>query len=290
MFRSDLFSGKSILVTGGGSGLGKSMARRLAGLGADVVILGRRQEVLDATASEIRHETGRPVRTIGADIRNPDAVGRAMDEVFASRPLDALVNNAAASFIARTETLSHRAADAILATVLHGTLYCTLEAGRRWIAQGLPGTVLSIVSPNAETGSPYVVPSAMGKAGLLAMTKSLAVEWGPRGIRFVAIAPGSFPTPGAWRRVVPREDLAQRFETNNPLGRPGRHDELADLAAFLLSHQAGYINGECVTIDGGRWLKGAGGFSFLEDLTEAEWEALRPASKPDSARTQGSSA
>jgi NAD(P)-dependent dehydrogenase (short-subunit alcohol dehydrogenase family) len=290
MFRTDLFSGKSILVTGGGSGLGKAMATRFAGLGADVTILGRRRDVLGAAAAEIRNETGRAVQTIGADIRNPEVVARAMDDVFASRPLDALVNNAAANFVARTETLSHRAVDAVLATVLHGTLYCTLEAGKRWIARGLPGTVLSIVSPNAETGSPYVVPSAMGKAGVLAMTRSLAVEWGRRGIRFVAIAPGSFPTPGAWRRVVPREDLAKRFETNNPLGRPGRHDELADLAAFLLSDGAAYINGECVTIDGGRWLKGAGGFSFLGELTDAEWGALRPATKPDMTQAHGSNA
>jgi NAD(P)-dependent dehydrogenase (short-subunit alcohol dehydrogenase family) len=290
MFRADLFSGKSILVTGGGSGLGKAMAGRLAGLGADVIILGRRQEVLDSAASEIQRESGRAVGTISADIRNPEAVARTMDQIFSSRPLDALVNNAAANFIARTETLSHRAADAILATVLHGTLYCTLAAGRCWIARSLPGTVLSIASPNAETGSPYVVPSAMGKAGILAMTKSLAVEWGGRGIRFVAIAPGSFPTPGAWQRVVPREDLARRFETNNPMARPGRHDELADLAAFLLSDRAGYINGECVTIDGGRWLKGAAGFSFLEELTEAEWEALRPAARRDMAQTHGSNA
>lgn len=290
MFRTDLFSGKTILVTGGGSGLGKAMATRFAGLGADVTILGRRRDVLETAAAEIRNETGRAVQTIGADIRNPEVVARTMDELFASRPLDALVNNAAANFVARTETLSHRAVDAVLAAVLHGSLYCTLEAGRRWIARGLPGTVLSIVSPNAETGSPYVVPSVMGKAGVLAMTRSLAVEWGRRGIRFVAIAPGSFPTPGAWRRVVPREDLAKRFETNNPLGRPGRHDELADLAAFLLSDRAAYINGECVTIDGGRWLKGAGGFSFLEELTEAEWDALRPAAKPDTAQAHGSNA
>lgn len=276
MFQSDLFSGKTFLITGGGSGLGKSMAKRLADLGASVVILGRRQEALDQTAAEIVALSGSPVQTITTDIRDPEAVERTVAELFETVPVDGLVNNAAASFIARTETLSHRAADSIFGATLHGTFYCTLAFGKEWIKRKQRGVVLSIVSPNAETGSPYVVPSAMSKAGVLAMTKSLAVEWGGRGIRFVAIAPGSFPTPGAWRRVVPRVDLALQFETNNPLKRPGRHDELADLAAFLLSDHASYINGECVTIDGGRWLKGAAGFAFLEAMTESDWDELRP--------------
>ncbi len=284
MFRRDLFVGKSVVVTGGGTGLGKAMARRFAELGADVAILGRRRDVLEEAAAEIGAASGHPPRPVPCDIRDPDAIEAAFDAVFATQPPDVLVNNAAASFIARTETLSHRAADAVFATVLHGTFYGTLAAGKRWLAAGRRATVLSIVSPNAETGSPYVVPSAMGKAGVLAMTRSLAVEWGGRGIRFVAIAPGSFPTPGAWRRVVPREDLARRFETNNPLGRPGQHEELADLAVYLVSDRASYINGECVTIDGGRSLKGAAGFSFLEELTEAEWAALRPAADRGQAR------
>jgi NAD(P)-dependent dehydrogenase (short-subunit alcohol dehydrogenase family) len=275
MFRNDLLSGKRILVTGGGTGLGKSIARRYLELGAQVAICGRRTEVLDATAAELREATGGHVETYGCDVRDAAAIDAMMSGIWERAPLDVLVNNAAANFIARTETLSPRAIDAVLGIVLHGSAYVTVGCGRRWLAEKRPASVLSIITSYAWTGSAYVVPSAMAKAGVLAMTRSLAVEWGGRGIRLNAIAPGPFPTQGAWERLVPRPDMAQRFETNNPLGRPGRHEELANLASFLLSDGAGYINGEAVTIDGGEWLQGAGQFNFLRELTDADWDEVR---------------
>jgi NAD(P)-dependent dehydrogenase (short-subunit alcohol dehydrogenase family) len=280
MFQSDLLAGKRILITGGGSGLGKAMGRRFLELGAALAICGRRKDVLEATAAEHRAATGGEVVTRGCDVRDVDAVETMIEGLFAERPLDALVNNAAGNFLCRSEELSPRAVDAVLGIVLKGSASCTLACGRRWLAQGAPGTVLSITTTYAWTGSAYVLPSAMAKAGVLAMTRSLAVEWGGRGIRLNAIAPGPFPTQGAWERLVPKPELAQRFETGNPLRRPGAHRELADLAAFLLADGSAYINGEVVTIDGGGWLQGAGSFSFLQDmLSEADWEALRPRKK-----------
>lgn len=280
MFEAGLYNGRRVVVTGGGTGLGRSTARRLAGLGADLVLVGRREHILKEAADDIGRECGVAVQCVACDIRDNAAVEAAFERIFAAGVPAALINNAAANFIARTETLSPRAIEAVLSTTLNGTFWCTLAAGKRWLAGGHRGTVLSIVSPNAETGSPYVVPSAMGKAGVLAMTKSLAVEWGRRGIRCVAISPGPFPTPGAWARLFPRKDLAEQAETMSPMGRPGRHDELADLVAYLLSDQAGYINGVTVTIDGGRTTKGSALFSFLEALTDEEWEAMRPPAKP----------
>ncbi|HWI27068.1 MAG TPA: SDR family oxidoreductase [Stellaceae bacterium] len=275
MFKPDLLKGRSILVTGGGTGLGKAMGRRFMELGADLMICGRREAVLAAAARELEAEFGRPVRTHRVDLREAEAVEALMDAAFHGRPLDILVNNAAANFVARTETLSSRAVDAVLNITLHGTLYATLAAGRRWIKAERPGAVLSILTGAAFHGSPYAVPSAMAKAGVLAMTRSLAVEWGPKRIRCVAIAPGNFPTPGASERLVPDDVRPEQHGSNNPLGRPGRLEELGDLAAFLVSDHAGYINGEAVIIDGGRWLKGAGTFSALERLTEAQWAAMR---------------
>ena len=277
MFQSDLLAGKRILITGGGSGLGKSMGRRFLELGAALAICGRRQDVLEATAAEHRAATEGEVVTCGCDVRDADAVEAMIEQLFAARPLDALVNNAAGNFLCRSEELSPRALDAVLGIVLKGSANCTLACGRRWLGRGAPGTVLSIATTYAWTGSAYVLPSAMAKAGVLAMTQSLAVEWGSRGIRLNAIAPGPFPTQGAWERLVPKPELADRFETRNPLRRPGAHRELADLAAFLLADGSAYINGEVVTIDGGGWLQGAGSFSFLEDmLSEADWQALKP--------------
>ncbi|WP_426956457.1 SDR family oxidoreductase [Muricoccus radiodurans] len=280
MFQPDLLAGKRILVTGGGTGLGRSMAERFAALGAALVLAGRRAEVLSRTAAEITAATGARVDTHAVDVRDPAAVDAMMEAIFAEDgALDILVNNAAANFIARTESLSPRAADTILNITLHGPLYCTLSAGRRWIAQGrpegAPRVVLNILATYAWHGSAYVVPSAMAKAGVQAMMQSLAVEWGPKGIRHVGIAPGPFPTKGAWDRLLPRPEMAGYYETRGPLGRPGKHEELANLAAYLVSDGAAYVNGDCVTIDGGRWLKGAGNFSFLEDLTEADWERVR---------------
>ncbi|HZB92190.1 MAG TPA: SDR family oxidoreductase [Stellaceae bacterium] len=275
MFVPDLLKGRSILVTGGGTGLGKVMGRRFMSLGAELMICGRREAVLAATAQELEAEFGRPVRMHRVDLRQAEAVEELMETAFRDRPLDILVNNAAANFVARTETLSSRAVDAVLDITLHGTLYCTLAAGKRWIRHSHPGTVLSILTGAAFHGSPYAVPSAMAKAGVLAMTRSLAVEWGPKRIRFVAISPGNFPTPGASERLVPGDVRPEEHGTNNPLGRPGRHEELGDLAAFLVSDRAGYLNGEAVIIDGGRWLKGAGTFSSLERLSEEQWAAMR---------------
>ena len=276
MFVSDLLAGKRILITGGGTGLGKAAAERLLALGAAVVICGRREDVLAATAEELATRTGGTIAWKRLDIRDPEAVERVVDEIFAEAPPDALINNAAGNFLARSETLSHRALDAVVAIVLHGTAYMTLACGKRWIAAGRPGKVLSIVTTYAWTGSAYVLPSALGKAAVLAMTRSLAVEWGPKGIRLNAIAPGPFPTEGAWSRLVPREDLARTFETRNPLGRPGRHQEFTDLVAYLLADGSAYVNGEVVTIDGGEWLAGAGQFNFASQLTDEDWAQLAP--------------
>ncbi|MCA1454913.1 SDR family oxidoreductase [Bradyrhizobium sp. BRP22] len=273
MFEKNLLAQKRILVTGGGSGLGAAMARRFAELGAELVICGRRTELLEQTAARLRSELGAEVATITCDIRDGAAVDAMMDTIWREAPIDVLVNNAAATFIAQTEHLSFRAADAILAPTLHGTMYCTLAAGRRWIEGRHNGVILSILSTSTITGRAFTVPSAMAKSAVLAMTKSLAVEWGPKGIRTVAIAPGAFPTPGATGQLRPegrKEDWAHR----NPLGRPGEHGELADLASFLISDQAGYINGEMVVQDGGAHLRSSGAEDLLQ-WTDAQWEQQR---------------
>ena len=276
MFREDLLDGKRILVTGGGTGLGRAMGRRFLELGANLIICGRRAGVLAETAKALAEDTGGTVETHACDIRDAAAVEAMVAAIWGGGPLDHLVNNAAGNFIARTETLSPRAVDAVVNIVLHGTAYATLACGRRWLAERCAASVLSIVTTYAWTGSGYVVPSAMAKAGVLAMTRSLAVEWGGRGVRLNAIAPGPFPTPGAWERLVPRADLARDFADSVPLGRAGEHIELANLASYLLADEAGYINGEVVTIDGGQWLKGAGQFNFLSRLGDADWDEIRP--------------
>jgi NAD(P)-dependent dehydrogenase (short-subunit alcohol dehydrogenase family) len=275
MFEKGLLKGKRVLVTGGGTGLGRAMTERFQELGAAVVICGRRAEVLAETAAGLNAASKGPdVVALPCDIRDAAAVEAMVAANWADGGLDALVNNAAGNFVARSETLSHRAVDAVLNIVLHGTANVTLACGKRWIAEARPATVLSIITSYAWTGSAYVVPSAMAKAGVLAMTRSLAVEWGPKKIRLNAIAPGPFPTPGAWERLVPRDDLAKTLEERNPLGRAGKHRELADLASFLLADGAGYINGEVVTIDGGEWLGGAGQFNFLKCLSDEDWDAF----------------
>jgi NAD(P)-dependent dehydrogenase (short-subunit alcohol dehydrogenase family) len=279
MFQTDLLKGKRILITGGGTGLGFAMGRRFLELGAGLVICGRRAEVLKEAAAKLGGDTGGKVETQICDVRDPEAVEKMVEGIWAEGPLDCLVNNAAGNFIARSEELSPRAIDAVLGIVLHGSAYCTTACGRRWVKAKHKASVLSIITTYAWTGSAYVLPSAMAKAGVLAMTRSLAVEWGGKGVRLNAIAPGPFPTPGAWERLVPRPELAQVFESKNPLKRVGEHIELANLASFLLSDFAGYINGEVVTIDGGEWLQGAGQFNFLERLTEEDWQSLKPKKK-----------
>lgn len=275
MFQPNLLAGKRILITGGGSGLGLAMARRVLELGADVAICGRRADVLEAAAAALNADFPDRAAHRQCDIRDADAVEAMVTDLWQAAPIDALVNNAAGNFIARTETLSPRAFDAVLAIVGHGTAYVTLACGKRWLQAGRSGNVLSIVTTYAETGSAYVVPSAMGKAAVLAMTRSLAVEWGGRGIRLNAIAPGPFPTEGAWQRLVPNDAADAAWRDRIPLGRFGEKQELVDLVAYLLADQSGFVNGEVVTIDGAEWLKGAGQFTFMEMLSDEEWEAMR---------------
>lgn len=277
MFKDDLLRGRHVLITGGGTGLGKSMGRRFLELGAELTICGRRLEVLEATAAEHQAATGGTVRALACDVRDPDAVAAMVEAAEAAAPVDTLVNNAAGNFIAKSEELSPRAVDAVVGIVLKGSLNCTLELGRRWLAGSRKGTVLSIITTYAWTGSAYVLPSAVAKAGVLAMTRSLAVEWGGRGVRLNAVAPGPFPTEGAWERLVPTPELAEAWSKRIPVGRVGDHRELADLAVYLVAEGSAYVNGEVVTIDGGEWLKGAGQFSFVGDhLDEAGWASLRP--------------
>jgi NAD(P)-dependent dehydrogenase (short-subunit alcohol dehydrogenase family) len=284
VFEKGLLAGKRVLITGGATGLGRSIGRRYVELGADLVICGRRAAMLEAAAGEMRAELGASIETHVCDVRSAEQVEAMMGRIFEKAPLDILVNNAAGNFIAQTHKLSTRAVDAVLGIVLHGTAYCTIACGKRWIEAGRPGTVLSILTLSALQGAPFTVPSAMAKAGVLAMTKSLAVEWGPKGIRLVAIAPGPFPTPGAWGRLMPEE---RRAETQGyiPLRRYGQHEELANLASYLVSDQAAYITGECVVIDGGkRYLGGAGTSSAaMLDWSDAQWAAIREKTRGDKA-------
>lgn len=280
MFQPNLLSGKRILVTGGATGLGKSMGKRFLELGATLYICGRREQVLAEAAAELRSATGGTVHVFPCDVRDAARVEAMIDTFWKDGPLDILVNNAAGNFIARTEELSTGAFEAVIGIVLMGTIHATMSCGRRWIKEGRKATVLNISTTYAETGSAYVVPSAIAKAGVLAMTRSLAVEWGKRGIRFNALAPGPVPTEGAFSRLMPVKELEGLAKKRNPLGRFGTHEELANLAAFLVSDQSGYVNGDFVVMDGGEWLQGAGEFSHLSELfTEEIWEAIKPKKK-----------
>ena len=277
VFDKNLLNGKKALITGGGAGLGLDIATRFAQLGASVVICGRREAVVNSAVVSIRENAGHDrVGAFVCDVRSPQSVHDLMNKVWETSPLDILVNNAAASFIAQTHKLSHRAADAVLAPTLHGALYCTLEAGRRWIDAGHAGVVLSILSTSTLTGRAFTTPSAMAKAAVLAMTRSLAVEWGPRRIRLVAIAPGTFPTPGAEAQLNPddRKNSDGSPKSFVPLGRVGQPGELADLASYLVSNAAGYMTGEMVVLDGGLHLRTSGVDDLLQ-WSDEKWEAHR---------------
>lgn len=276
MLRDDALKDKIIIVTGGGSGLGKAMTRYFLQLGAKVTITSRNLDKLKQTAIELEQETGGTVLPVACDVRNWEEV-EAMKNTVVQKfgTIDILVNNAAGNFISPTERLTHSAFDSILDIVLKGTKNCTLSIGKYWIDQKHPGTVLNIVTTYSWTGSAYVVPSACAKAGVLAMTRSLAVEWAKYNIRFNAIAPGPFPTQGAWERLLPG-DLAEKFDMRKkvPLRRVGEHQELANLAAYLVSDYSAYMNGEVVTLDGGEWLQGAGEFNMLEAIPLEMWDML----------------
>lgn len=276
MLQPGTLKDKTVIVTGGGTGLGRAMGKYLLELGANLVITSRKKEVIDKTASDLMGETGGKVLAIPADVRKYEEVEHVIETAASTfGDLHGVVNNAAGNFISPTERLSHRAFDIIVDIVLRGTYYVTLAAGKHWIAKKQPGTFLNIVTTYAWTGSGYVVPSACGKAGVLALTRSLAVEWAKYKIRSNAIAPGPFPTEGAWSRLLPG-DLAEKFNPAKrvPLQRVGEHQELANLAAYLISDYSSYITGEVITIDGGEWLRNGGEFSHLETISSDMWDML----------------
>lgn len=276
MLRENALKGKTILVTGGGSGLGRAMTKYFLELGANAIITSRKMERLEKAAAELMEETGGKVLPIAGDVRKhqdvDNTIAKALEEFG---QIDGLVNNAAGNFISPTERLSTKAFDTVIGIVLQGTYNYTLTLGKHWIDQKVKGTILNIVTTYAWTGSGFVVPSACAKAGVLALTRSLAVEWGKYGIRSNAIAPGPFPTKGAWDRLFP-ENMRDKFDPANkvPVSRVGEHQELANLAAYLMSDYSAYVNGEVVTIDGGEWLQGAGEFNHLDQIPSPMWDMI----------------
>jgi NAD(P)-dependent dehydrogenase (short-subunit alcohol dehydrogenase family) len=280
MFKPGAMDGQRILITGGGTGLGKVMAEGLLMLGAEVYICGRRGKVLEDAAKELMDAHGGKVVPVACDIRVPEAIHEMMDSVWADGgALTGLINNAAGNFISRTEDLSPRGFDAISNIVFRGSFFVTQDAGKRWIAEGKKGSVVSILTTWIWHGGPFTVPSAMSKAGLNVMTQSLAVEWASKGLRFNAIAPGPFPTEGAWARLNPGGSRNTNAEDGsspgNPMGRVGKMPELANLAVYLLHPLSEYVNGVTIAIDGGAWLAGGGGFSALRSWGDEEWDAAR---------------
>ncbi|MDF9800441.1 NAD(P)-dependent dehydrogenase (short-subunit alcohol dehydrogenase family) [Catalinimonas alkaloidigena] len=276
MLKEDALKGKTIIVTGGGTGLGRSMGKYFLELGANLVITSRKMEVLEATAEALGKATGGTVLPVACDVRKYDEIVEVLKQAEAKfGQVDVLLNNAAGNFISPTERLSHRAFDIVVDIVLKGTYNFTLAVGKNWIEKKQAGAMLNIVTTYAWTGSGYVTPSACGKAGVLALTRSLAVEWGKYNIRMNAIAPGPFPTQGAWSRLLPGE-MAEKFDpaNHNPLKRVGDHQELANLAAYLVSDYAAYVNGEVITIDGGEWLMGAGEFNHLDAVPQEMWDQV----------------
>ena len=276
MLRDDAFKGKTIIITGGGTGLGRAMGTYFLKLGATLVITSRKLEVLQKTATEMETETGGKVLALACDVRHYEEVEKVLQEAVAKfGQVNAVVNNAAGNFISPTERLSANAFSTIIDIVLKGSANCSLAAGKYWIKEKMPGNILNIITTYAFTGSAYVVPSACAKGGVLAMTRSLAAEWGRHQIRTNAIAPGPFPTKGAWERLLPGE-MAEKFDFKNrvPLKRVGQQQEIANLAAFLISDYSAYINGDVITIDGGEWLQGAGQFNGLEMVTDEMWDGI----------------
>lgn len=274
VFAKDLLQDKVVLITGGGTGLGRAMGERFLALGAKLVISGRREGVLQDAAKEMA-KINREVLPVACDVRDPAQVAAMIDDAETHfGQVDVLVNNAAGNFISPTERLSPRAVDAVLNIVLHGTFYCTLELGKRWIAQERKGNVLNIATTYAASGSGYVVPSAAAKAGVVALTKSLAAEWGKYGIRLNAIAPGPFPTEGAWSRLMPTPEIQALFEKQIPLGRVGQQLELANLASYLISDAAAFITGDLIAIDGGETAWNGGEFNILDEVTPEQWDKL----------------
>jgi NAD(P)-dependent dehydrogenase (short-subunit alcohol dehydrogenase family) len=276
MLKPGALKDKTIIITGGGTGLGRSMGKYMLELGANLVITSRKKEVIDKAARELMHETGGHVLAVPCDVRKYEEIENVLKEAETRfGQVHGVLNNAAGNFISPTERLSHRAFDIVVDIVLKGTYYTTLAAGKNWIAKKQPGVFLNIVTTYAWTGSGYVVPSACGKAGVLALTRSLAVEWAKYNIRSNAIAPGPFPTEGAWSRLLPG-DLVKKFDPASriPLKRVGEHQELANLAAYLMSDYSAYITGEVITIDGGEWLRNGGEFSHLEMIPDAMWDQL----------------
>jgi NAD(P)-dependent dehydrogenase (short-subunit alcohol dehydrogenase family) len=274
MLKEGSLKNRVIIITGGGTGLGKSIAKYSSELGAEIVIASRKLDVLQQSAAEIENATGNKVLPVACDVRNYEEVEKMVAETINTfGKLDGLLNNAAGNFVMPTERLSHRAFDAVIDIVLKGTCNCSLAAGKYWIENKLPGTILNIVTTYAFTGSAFVVPSAAAKGGVLTLTRSLAAEWGRKNIRCNAIAPGPFPTEGAWSRLFP--PVVQQYTDplkRIPAGRFGEHQELANLAAYLLSDFSSYVNGEIVVIDGGEWLHGAGQFTELENIPSELWD------------------